>query len=71
MFEEASGHTHQLDPIRAFVLQLLSEEVQTFSGVVQALSEPQLIPDVVDLDAHLKAIFTEFEAVGLLETVAQ
>lgn len=70
VFDEASGQTHQLDPIRAFVLQLLSEGVQTFSGVLQALSEPQLVPDFIHLDAQLKTIFTEFEAAGLLETVA-
>ena len=70
VFDEASGQTHQLDPIRAFVLQLLSEEVQTFSSVLRALSEPQLVPDVIHLDAQLKTIFIEFESAGLLETVA-
>lgn len=71
VFEEASGQTHQLDPLRAFVLHLLSEEVQTFSGVLQALSVPQLVPHSIHLHAQLKTIFIEFEAAGLLETVAQ
>jgi len=71
VFDEASGQTHQLDPIRAFVLQLLGENVQAWSDVLQALSEPQLVPDTIHLEAQLKTIFTEFEAVGLLETVAQ
>ena len=71
VFDEASGQTHQLDPIRAFVVQLLSESNQTFCGVLRALSEPQLVPGAIHLDAQLKTIFTEFEAAGLLETVAQ
>lgn len=70
VFDEASGQTHQLDPIRAFVLQLLTEGVQTFQGVSQALSEPRVAPDANVPDVHLKTIFTEFEAAGLLETVA-
>ncbi|OIP18872.1 MAG: hypothetical protein COZ09_13990 [Comamonadaceae bacterium CG_4_10_14_3_um_filter_60_42] len=70
VFEEASGQTHQLDPLHAFVLQLLSEEAQTSSAVLQAVSEPQFAPDVLHLKAQLKTIFTEFEAAGLLESVA-
>lgn len=71
VFDEASGQTHQLDPVRAFVLQLLAEDVQTFSDVLQALSEPRLALGILHLDAQLKTIFIEFETAGLLETVAQ
>lgn len=71
VFDEASGQTHQLDPVRALVLDLLTEGIQTFSNVLQALQEPQLGQGVIHLDAQLKTIFIEFETAGLLETVAQ
>lgn len=71
VFDEASGQTHQLDAVHALILQLLMENVQTLSDVLQIVSDTQVFPDSVHLDGQIESIFNEFVAVGLVEAVAQ
>jgi PqqD family protein of HPr-rel-A system len=70
VFDEASGHTHQLDAIRAYVLHLLCEEPRSFSEVRDALAA---LPDLTAFfggspaNEILAAVFAEFETCGLVE----
>jgi PqqD family protein of HPr-rel-A system len=65
-FDETSGQTHQLDTLRAFVLNALSEIPQTidllFAQIVEVM--PLEYPD--DMLRLLANILNEFEAHGLI-----
>ena len=68
VFEETSGQTHQLDTLRAFVLNAATDgSVQSESLLADLAS---VMPDELnDLSSELlNSILEEFESVGLLES---
>lgn len=67
VFDETSGHTHQLDPVRAFVLNLLSPSPQTFEAILVELSSVPVLADEHQLPEHLLAILSEFNTLGLVD----
>ena len=69
VFDEASGQTHQLDAVRAYVLHLVSDRPQTVSEVVQALSELPTLPKDSVTSAVVSVILGEFETSGLAEAL--
>lgn len=69
VFDETSGQTHQLDPLRAFVLHLLSERSQTFSAITRVLSALPAFPADFCANEILRTVINEFEARGLVEVV--
>jgi PqqD family protein of HPr-rel-A system len=71
VFDEASGQTHQLDAVRAYVLHLLSEAPKSFSGVSQSLAALPAFPCDSLTNEILAAVFAEFETCGLVEVSAQ
>lgn len=70
VFDEASGQTHQLDAVRAYVLHLLSEAPQSFSDVSQTLAALPAFQNDSAPNVILRAVFAEFEACGLVEVSA-
>ena len=69
VFDETSGQTNQLDAVRAYVLDLLSESIQTHDSVLQEFSKIPALGELHDQSAMLTEIFDEFVAAGLAETV--
>lgn len=71
VFDEASGQTHQLDAVRAYVLHLVSDTPQTASAVAHALSELPDVPNGSVTSALVSVILNEFETCGLAEAIAR
>lgn len=67
VFDETSGHTHQLDPVRAFVLNLLGASPQTFGVILEELSGVPALAEVHQLSDRLLAILNELSTLGLVE----
>jgi PqqD family protein of HPr-rel-A system len=71
VFDEASGQTHQLDAVRAYVLHLLSEGPKRFSDLSNALTVlPAALKDLAASEI-LRSVVIEFEACGLVEVNAR
>ncbi len=69
VFDETSGQTNQLDAVRAYVLYLLSESIQTHDSVLQEFSKIPTLAELHNQSVLLTEIFDEFVAAGLAETV--
>lgn len=69
VFDETSGQTNQLDAVRAYVLHLLSESIQTHDSLLQEFSKIPALAELHNRSAFLTEIFDEFVAAGLAETV--
>ena len=69
VFDETSGQTNQLDAVRAYVLHLLSESIQTHDSVLQEFSKIPALAELHNQSAMVTEIFDEFVAAGLAETV--
>lgn len=70
VFDETSGHTHQLDPVRAFVLNLLGSSPQSFGAILEELSSIPVLADEHQLPDRLLAILKELNTLGLVEESA-
>jgi len=70
VFDESSGQTHLLDPLRAFVLNFLSAGCYPFEVVLTELTAIPALADSLRLSELLKAILSEFGALGLVEVTA-
>lgn len=69
VFDETSGHTHQLDPVRAFVLNLLGASPQSFGAILDDLSSVPVLANEHQLADRLLAILNELSMLGLVEDV--
>lgn len=69
IFDEASGQTHQLDAVRAYVLHLLGEDSQSFSRLAEALSQVPVFAAKPAINGILSAVLVEFETSGLVEVI--
>ena len=71
VFDETSGQTHQMDPLRAYVLNALDGEAKRFqllldevSGLAEQLGEAKV-------SELLAQVLQDFETHGLVEAVPQ
>lgn len=69
VFDEASGQTHQLDAVRAFVLNHLSDGPKTSTELAWELSSLPTFVNSETVHEILQVIFSEFEANGLVEVI--
>lgn len=67
VFDEGSGQTHQMDPVRAFILNMLCDDVQNFQNLLNELSSISSIADTSNLKDLLVKILNELGAQGLVE----
>jgi PqqD family protein of HPr-rel-A system len=71
VFDEASGQTHQLDAVRAYVLNLLTEGPHSLADIRRALAQDAAPAADAIGDEILHTILGEFESHGLVEVIAQ
>ncbi len=67
VFDETSGQTHQLDPIRAFVLNALQEQSLSSRAIFEELSLAVSPEDAHELLPLTQTILKEFVSHGLAE----
>ena len=67
VFCETSGQTHHLDPLRAFVLNLLVSGSYEFDDIRSELGKVPALDTTPQLSELLNTILSEFRAHGLLE----
>lgn len=70
VFDETSGHTHQLDPVRAFVLNFLGTGSYQFEVVLSELTSIPAFVDAPKLSGLLQVILGEFSTHGLVEIIS-
>lgn len=69
VFNESSGLTHQLDPLRAFVLNLLVESPRTRDQMLSELgSALHIDAPGADIPDVLLTVLSEFQQQGLVDT---
>ena len=71
VFDEASGQTHQLDAVRAYILHLMGGRPVTVSSIVHSLAELPSVPKDSITRVVVGVILNEFETCGLAEAVAR
>lgn len=69
VFDEASGQTHLLDPIKAFVLDALMDGPLNVASLSTLLSEALVVPAEVNLQNLIDAALEQLERSYLLEAV--
>ena len=69
VFDESSGQTHQLDPVRAFVLHALSEGAQPVTELFDQLAQVPLLVASPHFPQLLSAVLDELQAHGLVEVI--
>ena len=67
VFDQASGQTHHLDPLRAFVVNALTEAPQDLTGLVSELASFPGLGDAADLGRTLSGLLNELVTTGLVE----
>lgn len=69
VFDEASGQTHLLDPIKAFVLDTVMDGPLDVLSLTPLLSEALVVPAEVDLNELIDAALEQLERSQLVEAV--
>jgi len=70
VFDESSGQTHQLDSVRAFVLNFLGADAHSFEAILTELATVPVLADVPQLLELLKTILNELSTHGLVEVTS-
>ena len=70
-FDETSGQTHLMDPLRALVLDALSAEGLSFASALELLEQSAFLAHTPILMDLLATILSEFKAAGLVEVSDQ
>lgn len=70
VFCESSGQTHQLDSVRAFVLNFLGADAHSFEAILTELATVPVLADVPQLLELLKTILNEISTHGLVEVTS-
>ncbi|WP_367846798.1 HPr-rel-A system PqqD family peptide chaperone [Rhodoferax sp. WC2427] len=70
VFDEGSGQTHQMDSVRAFVLDRLCEGVQSTDKLAAELASIPALADTSGLAALVETILDEFCGHGLAEVAS-
>ncbi len=71
IFDDASGQTHQMDPVRAFVLNSLAEQALPFTTLLQDLTAFPMLAEAPELKGTLGDILNELNALGLVEATTR
>ena len=66
-FDEGSGQTYQMDPLRAFVLNALTENPLFFSTLLEELASIPALTGNAHIPEVLRNVLHEFQAHGLVE----
>lgn len=69
VFDEASGQTHLLDPIKAFVLDALMEGPLEVLRLTPLLSDALVVPAEINLQVLIDAALEQLERSQLVEVV--
>lgn len=69
VFDETSGQTHQLGPVHAFVLHLLTEAPHTQDALVHAFLVAMPAVDTITFADQMQNVLRELEGSGLVEAV--
>ncbi len=67
VFDEGSGQTHQMDSVRAFVLDRLCDGLQSPGSLASELASIPTLADTPELTKLVKTILDEFCVNGLAE----
>jgi PqqD family protein of HPr-rel-A system len=68
VFEESSGQTHLLEPVRAFLLNAFQEGQQDVGVIKRKLCEANASCNSEGIEFIFNQIIDEFKAIGLIET---
>lgn len=71
VFDESSGQTHQLDSLRAFVLNALETGGRTVEMLLEDLVASTSTADLSNLSSVLITVLTELGSRGLVEAIAR
>ncbi|WP_165830823.1 HPr-rel-A system PqqD family peptide chaperone [Rhodoferax ferrireducens] len=67
VFDEGSGQTHQMDSVRAFILNTLVEKSRSFNNLVSELTSTSSLADSDQLNDLVEKILNELCTHGLVE----
>lgn len=67
MFDEGSGQTHQMDSVRAFILNILGEKSYSFDNLAAELASTSSLAHDDQLNALIEKILNELCTHGLVE----
>jgi PqqD family protein of HPr-rel-A system len=70
VFDVASGCTHQMDELTAFVLSCVEESALTVEALVAEAAAATSLPDG-KIDAALKPVLEQLTHLGLIETLQE
>ena len=70
VFNEGSGQTHQLDPLRALVLDLLQESPRTWQETLDGVGQALALDAGADAAPALQRMLDEFQRLGLVDTLS-
>lgn len=70
VFDETSGQTHQLDTLRAFILNAVSDAPQSLNSLCDQMKGAMPFADETKILAAIDAVLHEFETLGLVERVS-
>jgi len=69
VFDEASGQTHHMDAVRAYVLDLMGDGTKQHQDLLGELSKFPALTGQPELQGMLSAMIEEFCTNGLVEVV--
>jgi len=69
VFDETSGQTHQLDAVRAYVLDRLIEASRLIPYLAGALSQSTSVP-ASEAAELIEVVINDFQTIGLVEAIA-
>lgn len=67
VFDEASGQTHQLDPIKAFVLDVLTDGPMDVASLTPLVSDALAVPAEMNPQDLIAAALEQLERAQLVE----
>lgn len=67
VFDEGSGQTHQMDSVRAFILNTLSEKSRNFDDLVSELASIPSLTASGQLNGLIEKVLNELCTHGLVE----
>lgn len=69
VFDEASGQTHLLDPIKAYILDILSDGSANVSQLTLLVEQVSVVPAHMSSHDVVRAALDQLERTQLIETV--
>ena len=70
VYEAASGRTHQIDSLKAFILLKLEEGPSSHAKLADEICAGLKL-DQVQIEAVLPAVLSQLDGIGLIETALQ